>query len=84
MTEYTHDQFKADHFDLLSEACQLLTQGIYLDGYAPHVGKPDYDRALKLMQDAGVVAPNEQQKRFDAVDNRLILNDSSRRQNEGR
>lgn len=68
--EYTHEQFKADHFHLLAEACQLLTSGVYLDGYQPSVGKPNYDRALQLMIDAGELPPNGQHERFRAPSER--------------
>lgn len=60
-----YEQFKADSYDLLAEACRLLTQGVYLEGYTPNAGKPDYDKALQLMLDAGVMPPNKQHKRFD-------------------
>ena len=62
--EYTYDQFRIDSYPLLAEACQLLTQGVYLHGYNPAVGGPDFDKALKLMLQAGVPAPNGLQDRF--------------------
>lgn len=65
MSNPTYEQFKAESYELLAEACQLLTSGVYLNGYLPSVGKPNYDKALQLMLEAGVMPPNEQHKRFD-------------------
>lgn len=38
----------------LTEACQIFTHGIGNGGYYPTLGAPETNRALELMQRAGV------------------------------